>query len=151
MEYKFSPSVKFGIDFNPKYETWEDTPNIFGSILQMDPTTPVYKAKSQWESNPFNNYARSYNNQVWNPAGTIARQNALSNGYGLQSNPYLTFEPIKGLVFKTQFGINGRFRISDYFTPNFFIDNLEQNQNSKAERRSNTWMDWTWNNTVKNR
>jgi TonB-linked SusC/RagA family outer membrane protein len=148
MEYKFSHSVKFGVDFNPKYETWEDTPGIFGSILQMDPTTPVFKAKSVWTSNSFDNYARSYNNQVWNPSGIIARQNAHSKEYGLQSNPYLTFEPIDGLVVKTQIGINGRFRISDSFTPEFFIDNLEQNQNSKAERTSNTWMDWTWNNTV---
>lgn len=148
MEYKFSELVKFGIDFNPKYETWEDTPGIFGSVLQMDPTTPVFKAQSQWVSNEYNNYQRSYNNQVWNPAGSVARQNAHSSEYGLQSSPYLTFEPIKDLVVKTQFGINGRFRISDSFSPEFYIDNLEQNSLSTAERRTNTWMDWTWNNTV---
>ena len=148
MEYRFSPMIKFGIDFIPKYESWEDTPDVFDSILQMDPTTPVYRARSEWSSNAFDNYMRSYNNQVWNPAGIIARQEAHNKEYGVQTNPYLSFEPVKGLVIKTQFGVNGRFRIRDTFNPRFFIDNLEQNENSKAERKSNTWIDWTWNNTI---
>lgn len=148
MEYTFSDQVKFGIDFAPKYEQWEDTPNIFGSIIAMDPTTPVYRPQSEWVSNEYNNYQRSYNNQTWNPAGTLARGSARSKEYGLITNPYISIEPIRGLVARSQFGVNARFRITDAFTPVFFIDALEQNENSKAERNSRDYVDWSWTNTV---
>lgn len=147
-EYKFSEKVKAGIDFAPRYESWDDTPNLFGAAMKMDPTTPVYRAKEDWTSNSLNNYARSYNNQEWNPVATLARQNKHSNEYGLMMNPYVSVEPIKGLTFRTQFSVNARFRMTDEFTPKFFIDNLEQNAESKAERKSYNWVDWNWTNTL---
>lgn len=147
-EYKFNSIVKAGIDFAPRYENWDDTPNLFDAIMRMDPTTPVYRAKEDWTANEYNNYARSYHNQVWNPAGSIARQNKHSNEYGLMMNPYLSIEPIKGLVARTQFSVNARFRMTDNYTPKFYIDNLEQSEQSKIERNSNHWVDWTWTNTL---
>lgn len=147
-EYIFRPEVKFGIDFNPKFEKWEDTPGIFSAIIKMDPTTPVYKAKSEWTSNSLDNYARSYNNQEWNPVGSVARHNSNSKEYGLLMNPYISYEPIKNLTLRSQIGVNARFRISDVFNPKFSIDELEQTTLSKAERNTNTWVDWSWTNTA---
>jgi TonB-linked SusC/RagA family outer membrane protein len=147
-EYKFNNIVKAGVDFAPRYESWDDTPNLFGAAMKMDPTTPVFRAKENWSSNPLNNYARSYNNQEWNPVANIARQNSHSNEYGLMMNPYISLEPIKGLVVRSQFSLNARFRMSDSFSPKFFIDNLEQNTESKAERKSYNWIDWNWTNTA---
>lgn len=147
-EYKFNKIVKAGMDFTPKFETWEDTPSLMSSIMAMDPTTPVFRDKSEWTSNPFDNYARSNNNQEWNPVASMARQDSGADEYGLLANPYLTIEPIKGLTFHTQFGINARFRITDSFSPNFHIDNLEQNANNNATRRMENWVDWNWTNTL---
>jgi TonB-linked SusC/RagA family outer membrane protein len=147
-EYKFNSIVKAGIDFAPRYENWDDTPNLFDAIMRMDPTTPVYRASEDRTANEYDNYARSYHNQVWNPAGSTARQNSHSNEYGLMMNPYLSIEPIKGLVARTQFSVNARFRMTDNYTPKFYIDNLEQSEQSKIERNSNHWVDWTWTNTL---
>jgi TonB-linked SusC/RagA family outer membrane protein len=147
-EYTFSKVVKAGIDFAPRMETWDDTPNLFGAVMKMDPTTPVFRPETDWDTNPFNNYARSYHNQEWNPAASVARQNAHSKEYGLVMNPYISLEPVKGLVFRTQFGTNTRFRISDSFEPVFFIDTLEKNDNSKATRNTTGWVDWNWTNTL---
>jgi TonB-linked SusC/RagA family outer membrane protein len=150
-EYTFNKVVKAGIDFAPRVETWDDTPNLFGSIMKMDPTTPVFRPEADWETNPFNNYARSYHNQEWNPAASIARQNAHSNEYGLIMNPYISLEAIKGLIFRTQFGTNTRFRISDNFEPSFFIDTLEKSEfaeGAKATRNTTGWVDWNWTNTL---
>jgi TonB-linked SusC/RagA family outer membrane protein len=148
MEYKFNKIVKAGIDFAPRMESWDDTPNLFSDVMRMDPTTPVYRATSEWTVNPMDNYARSYNNQVWNPVANVARQNAHSNEYGLMMNPYVTLEPVKGLTARTQFSVNARFRISDSFDPRFFIDNLEQREQSKALRNTTGWIDWNWTNTL---
>lgn len=148
MEYKFSDMVKSGMDFAPKMESWQDTPNMFSAIMRMDPTTPVFRPVEEWTSNAFDNYARSNNNQVWNPAGSLARQNKHSNEYGAMINPYISIEPLKGLVLRSQFGINARFRMTDNFSPKFNIDNLEKNEISSISRESNHWVDWAWTNTV---
>lgn len=147
-EYKFSEMIKAGIDFNPRFESWDDTPNLFGAAMKMDPTTPVYKAQEDWVSNSLNNYQRSYNNQEHNPVANLARQNKHSKEYGLIMNPYINITPLEGLVFRTQFGINARFKMVDEFTPEFYIDDLEQNALSKAKRDMNNYIDWNWTNTL---
>jgi tonB-linked outer membrane protein, susC/ragA family len=148
MEYKFSNIIKAGVDFTPKYENWTNTPNLMGAIMAMDPTTPVMREQSTWTSNPYSNYARSNNNQEWNPVASMNRLDAHSDEYGLLATPYLQICPIEGLTYRTQFGVNARFRLSDSYTPNFFIDNLEQAEKSKASRKMENWVDWNWTNTL---
>ena len=81
--------------------------------MAMDPTTPIMRPQSEWTTNEYDNYARSSNNLVWNPVAQLARMDKHSDEYGLLANPYVNIEPIKGLVIRSQFGVNARFRISD--------------------------------------
>ncbi|WP_321426069.1 TonB-dependent receptor [uncultured Bacteroides sp.] len=148
-EYRFNKVIKAGIDLAPKLESWDDTPSgLFSSAMRMDPTTPVFRPEEAWVDNKYNNYQRSYNNQVWNPAGSVARQKSSSNEYGLLMTPYISVEPIKGLTIRSQFGVNSVFRISDSFVPKFYIDNLEQQELSYVERKFNSQVDWNWTNTA---
>ena len=154
-EYNFNKIVKAGVDFTPRYEQWDDTPNlkegspnVMSAIMAMDPTTPVMRAESEWTSNPYSNYERSHNNQEYNPVATIARLDSGGSEYGLLATPYVSLTPIKGLTIKSAFGLNARFRRTDTFNVNFFIDNLEQNQNNNATRKMENWVDWNWTNTV---
>ena len=96
-EYTFNKYVKVGFDIAPRVESWDDTSVQFSSAMSMDPTTPVFRPESEWEDNEFNNYERSYNNQTWNPAGSIARQNAHSREMGAILNTYLQINPIEKL------------------------------------------------------
>ena len=84
---KLPPSVitSYSIHYTKLYE-WDDTPNQFGSAMTMDPTTPVFRDKSEWVDNEYNNYARSHNNQTWNPVASIARANSHSREYGVSYN-----------------------------------------------------------------
>ena len=148
MEYNFNKVVKAGIDISPKYENWTDTPNLLGNIMNMDPTTPVMIPEEEWTDNEFNNYARSNNSEVWNPVAEMARMSKHSDEYGLLANPFISIEPIKGLVFRSQFGVNARFRLSDEFIPTFSIDNLERSEVSTAKREMKNWVDWNWTNTL---
>ena len=147
-EYTFNKYVKVGFDIAPRVESWDDTSVQFSSAMSMDPTTPVFRPESEWEDNEFNNYERSYNNQTWNPAGSIARQNAHSREMGAILNTYLQINPIEKLSLRTQFGANAHFRRSDTFTPQFFINALEQQTLSRAERDMTEWLDWNWTNTA---
>lgn len=147
-EYNFNKIVKAGVDFTPRYEQWDDTPGLMSAIMAMDPTTPVMRPKSEWTSNPYSNYDRSHNNQEWNPVASMARMDSGASEYGLLATPYVSLTPIKGLTIKSAFGLNARFRRTDSFNVNFFIDNLEQNQNNNATRKMENWVDWNWTNTV---
>lgn len=147
-EYTFNKYVKIGFDIAPRVESWDDTPNLFEAAMAMDPTTPVFRPESQWVDNEFNNYQRSYNNQTWNPAGSLARQNAHSREMGAILNTYLQVNPIQKLTLRTQFGANAHFRRTDNFTPEFYIDALEQSALSNVSREMQEWLDWNWTNTA---
>ncbi|WP_321478976.1 TonB-dependent receptor [uncultured Bacteroides sp.] len=147
-EYKFNKIVKAGIDLAPKWEQWDDTPSLLGDVMRMDPTTPVFRPEEEWTNNQYDNYARSHNSLVWNPVGSVARLNKSSDEYGLLANPYISVEPIAGLTFRSQFGVNARFRVSDTFDPKFHIDNLEERKQSFVERKMDNWVDWNWTNTL---
>ena len=147
-EYIFSRYLKAGLDLAPRTESWDDTPSPFGSIIAMDPTTPIYRPEDQWEQNPLNNYQHSYNSTINNPVGNIARQNGHSREFGMFVNPYIQVNPLDGLTFRTQFGFNARFRRSDGFSPKFSMDPLEQNVTNKASRRMTEANDWNWTNTL---
>lgn len=147
-EYTFNKYVKMGFDMAPRMESWDDTPGLFSAAMSMDPTTPVFRPESEWTDNVYDNYQRSYNNQEWNPAASLARQNKNSREYGFIVNPYLQLMPVQGLVLRTQFGANAHIRRSDEFTPQFYIDALEQSTLSYVSREMKEWLDWNWTNTA---
>ena len=148
MEYNFNKIVKAGIDFTPRYENWDDTPSLLGAIMAMDPTTPVMNDEDKWVSNPYSNYARSHNNQEWNPVASMNRLDSGADEYALLATPFVQISPIKGLTFRTQFGVNARFRMTNSFVPEFFIDNLEQQNPSTVSSSHENWIDWNWTNTL---
>ncbi len=147
-EYTFNKYVKAGLDLAPRTESWDDTPGLFGSVLGMDPTTPVFRPESEWTQNHLDNYQRSYNNTVHNPVANVARSNGHSREYGMFFTPYIHVTPLEGLVFRTQFGLSARFRRSDGFSPKFYIDSQEQNVTNKASRQMSQNIDWNWTNTL---
>lgn len=120
MEYKFDKIISAGIDMLPKFESWDNTPNLMRDAMRMDPTTPIYRPKEEWVDNQYNNYSRSYNSQVWNPVASIARMSNHSSEYGALLAPFVNIEPIKNLILHSRFGVNARFRLSDSFSPKFY-------------------------------
>ena len=148
MEYNFNKIVKAGIDMTPRFENWDNTPSLMGAIMGMDPTTNIMLPKDQWTSNEYSNYARSNNNQEWNPVASMNRLDAGADEYAFLATPYIAITPIEGLTFRSQFGLNARFRLTDSFTPTFFIDNLEKADRNQADRTMENWVDWNWTNTL---
>ncbi len=148
-EYNFNKYLKVGLDIAPNMENWEDSPNLFSAAMAMDPTTPVFRPEDQWDAaNPMNNYQRSYNNQEWNPAGSLARMDSHTRKGSVLMNPFIQITPIKQLTIRTQFGINAWYQRNDYFNCAFHIDALEQNTKNSVGRNYSDGLNWTWNNTI---
>lgn len=148
-EYEFNKYLKVGLDIAPNLENWDDTPNLFAAARSMDPTTPVFRPEDQWDAaNPMNNYQRSYNNQEWNPAASLARMDSHTMKGSVLMNPYIQITPIPQLVFRTQFGVNAWYQRNDYYNYAFHLDALEQRAKDDVGRKYSDAMNWTWNNTL---
>ncbi len=148
-EFNFTDWLKAGLDIAPNMEKWENSPEVFGAAMSMDPTTPVFRPESEWDpSNPMNNYQRSYNNQEWNPVASVARMDNKTTKMQVLMNPYIQVQPIKQLTLRTQFGVNAWYQRNDYYDYAFHIDALEQNIKDKAGRNYTDQLNWTWNNTI---
>lgn len=148
-EYNFTDWLKVGLDIAPNLEKWENTPNLFGAAMAMDPTTPVFRPEDQWDpANPMNDYQRSYNNQEWNPAASLARMDNKTSKLQVLMNPFVQIQPIKQLTLRTQFGVNAWYQRNDYYNYAFHIDALEQSAKNSVGRNYSDALNWTWNNTV---
>lgn len=168
-EYTFNKYIKAGLDIAPTMESWDNSPNLFEACMSMDPTTPVMRpefydpnvllgsattedesgATSQSSYNvAMSQYQRAYNNQVWNPAGSLARMDNHTRAYTILVNPFIQINPIKQLTFRTQFGANIWFQRNDYYDYAFYIDALESNKVNKIGRNYKDGTNWTWNNTL---
>jgi TonB-dependent starch-binding outer membrane protein SusC len=151
-EYKFNKYFTFSQAFNPRYESWIDTPDVISNTLSMDPTTPVYipvEERIGNRSKPISWFARSIHNQSWNPAGIVYRAgNDQNKQYAMTTNSNLAFEPIPGLIFRSQLGLNFNFLEKRRYSPIYFIDPLEQNEKDEIKSEHAYNVDYTWNNFV---
>ena len=148
-DFKFSDKFSAGITLNPRYETWGG-PNNWADFDKIDPITPIYKPADQLNGteNEYSIYARSPS-YVWNPVAAVKRYDDYTDQYNLNTNGYLQYTPIKGLVIRTQGSIEVGNKVQDIFKPDFIIDAAhEKAEINSVERKAATNADWTWQNTA---
>lgn len=148
-DFKFSDKFSAGITLNPRYETWGG-PGNWADFDKIDPITPIYKPADQLNGteNEYSIYARSPS-YVWNPVASVKRYDDYTNQYNLNTNGYLQYTPIKGLVIRTQGSIEVGNKVQDIFRPDFIIDAAhEKAEINSVERKGTTNADWTWQNTA---
>ena len=82
--------------------------------------------------NEYSIYARSPS-YVWNPVAAVKRYDDYTDQYNLNTNGYLQYQPIKGLVIRTQASIEVGDKTQSIFRPDFIIDAAHE----KAEINTN--------------
>ena len=148
LDFQISDKVKLKQDISPRYERWEDTPNVFYNTLRIEPITDVYLPIEEREGrNEFSIFGRS-GIGVPNPVASVSRVFGGINYFGLFTNTQLNFTPFKWLDLQSQFGFNFDSSRRDEFNPEFFIHPNEQNLINNVFRRINNNRDWVWNNTA---
>ncbi|SFD54121.1 SusC/RagA family TonB-linked outer membrane protein [Flavobacterium phragmitis] len=148
-DFKFSDKFKAGITLNPRYETW-GSPGNWADFDKIDPITPIYKPADQLNGteNGYSIYARSPS-YVWNPVAAVNRYDDYTDKYNLNTNGYLQYEPIKGLVIRTQASVEVGDEVRNSFTPDFVIDAAHEKQEiNNVQKWNTTNVDWTWQNTI---
>lgn len=151
-DLKLAKWLKLGIDLNPRYEQWDDTPEWYGDCLLIDPITPVYVPDDELtgEENKYSIYERSYYTSTWNPKAREARADGNGgNNYGLNTNAYIDVKPFKNFVFRSQVGANVVQETDETFNPEFTIDETyEYSATTNLSRKKITNFSWTWQNTA---
>jgi len=150
-EVHFNDNIIFGLNLNPRVETWHNTPDIW-SLISMDPTTPVYRPEDeQIGLNRYSVFQRSYNNDTWNPMGTIERFKVNNNNLlvGMNTNTYLNIRFLDDFIFNTQLGLDFSSLMQDRYDPEFVIDiGKESNLESSVSRQVDNYYGFVWNNTL---
>jgi len=150
-EYHFNNNIKFGMNLYPRVERWKNTPDIW-EFISMDPTTPVYIPEDEWAGkNRYSIFQRSYNNDIWNPMGTIERYKVNNDNLevGIATNTYLNIRFLKDFVFNTQLGLEFSSLMQDRYDPEFIIDlGKESNLVNSVSREVDNYYSYVWNNTL---
>lgn len=149
LDFKISDKVFLRQDFNPRYEHWENTPNVFWNTLSIAPLTEVFRPFDEREGlNEFSIYQRSLN-LVPNPVATVGRQFNESNLFSMFSNTQLTVDITEHLSVSSRIGLTYDHLRTDVFNPQFQIFPVnEENQISNVTSRITTGFDYVWNNLI---
>ena len=148
-EYTLAKWIKLGLNLAPRMTASEGYSTLFSSAMSMDPTTPIYRPQDEWTDNEYSNFARSHNNQNYNPVAQQFRQDSKSRNYGIMVSPSVTITPVKGLTFLSQFNVNAGVSRSDSFSPKFSIDAAhEYAEVSTASRGYSESFNWSTTNTL---
>jgi TonB-linked SusC/RagA family outer membrane protein len=149
LDIYLNDKLKFGQDItiSPSV-TKQGTSWLTFDAVRVEPTSPVYLPEDQRQGlNEFSIFHPTLVD-IPNPVGNNAR--AINNEVQMKlfSNTYLQYEPIKGLVFKTQLGVFNTTWEYDYFSPVYYIEPTDMNNTSQTSRDHNIKMNYVWNNTV---
>lgn len=120
---------------------------LFNALL-IDPITPVMKPESEWVENPLSNYHRSLYTEIGNPAATIARTNDNIKQYSGVVNMGMKLDFTDYLFFKTTFGVEYKDSKQKTFSPEFYINPNEKNDDNKVENENYYWLNYAWENTL---
>lgn len=155
--FAYAKKYKRQIDSNTSFN------GAYSSALNMDPLTPVTEtnsdilAQAPYSTQPViyaeNGYPYGISNyvsaEIVNPLALLDNQNEKEQEDKLVGGVFAEVEPIKGLVFKTNYSIDLAYVITNNFTPLYYLNgsqgNLERTNVSAEMKR---WFNWQWENTV---
>jgi len=139
-EYHLASFLKIGNDIN--LSTFHsDNPNtaFFNEAYRQGPNFPV--------KDSLGNYGWSNNiNNVGNPVGSLDYWNNKSKGYRGLGNFWLEAKLVKGLKFRSNFGLDIGISSNINYTPSFFVSAPQQNLISKLTAAINETSHYTWDN-----
>jgi TonB-linked SusC/RagA family outer membrane protein len=148
VDFKISDRVSIKQDLSPRFENYENTPNLLYNTLRIDPLTSVYIPQSERVGrNEYSIYGLS-KNLVPNPVAQVARQFADNSYFALFSNTQLDIKISKDFTFTSQLGVNVDALTWETFNPKYFIGPNRQNEINNYTKNVTQSFDYVINNTI---
>ncbi len=122
------------------------TSNDIYNAMKTSPFLPLYDKNGDYH------YALDWNTNDANPVGIIdyMRSGNLNKSNHLTGNVYMVLQPIKGLTYRSSFGINFRSTSSRSFIPVFDLGPMPEAFRAENEVSQNlsTGLKWVFENTL---
>ncbi len=153
--------VKVGNNFNissskARYIADRSLPRgIIYEAMIVDPLTPARYVREEDDTDPFGKIKGNEFSQFggpltdnWNPLAHLARQQTTNRGLRIFGNAYIEVEPIEGLTFKSDLGLDLRRNEDTGFNPLFFIKINESDEIGQISKDNSTANNYVWTNTI---
>lgn len=126
---------------------WNDITNA----LAMSPFMPMWE-KDASGNDIVGKYHKAipWNTNYSNPIGGMVNQRGYnqSKNYSLNSNAYVVIQPIKGLKFRSSFGINYNSYNYRSFTPIYDLGAINKTTFNSVSQNMNMGLGWSFENTL---
>jgi len=107
---------------------------IAGAIL-ADPTEEVYNPVTKWEY-------LELTSSIANPVGIMERKHYHYNTNRIQGNAFVDIEPIQGLVFKVNGGIDRSWGFREEVWPDYFVGATDSNNETLLTTENEEWFNY---------
>ena len=136
--YKLSEKIRIGNNLTLAPFQQKNAPNVTYAAYRAQPVIKPFNADGSFAEVP----------GVGNPLADIAYTNNDNRGIRTVGNIYADLTLLKGLVFRSSFGIDLNFAEGRSFTPVFFVSPQQQNELNDLSIYNNRNSNWLWENTL---
>jgi TonB-linked SusC/RagA family outer membrane protein len=141
----FTNTQNHGIGTGNMY--WNDISNA----VKIPPFLPLWE-KDANGNDIVGTYHKAipWNTNNINPIGAMVYQRGYnqSKNYNLNSNAYVVIQPLKGLKFRSSFGINYSSNTYRAFTPIYNLGAISQSTYNSVSQNMSMGMGWSFENTL---
>ncbi|HEY5589628.1 MAG TPA: SusC/RagA family TonB-linked outer membrane protein, partial [Paludibacter sp.] len=139
----YNVSDKSGIGIGNQY--WNDISNG----LRAMPIMPITNSDGSYYTN-IGKGLTGFDPLMSNPIADMVNQRGsnMSKNYNLNASANIQFQPIKNLIFKSQFGYKMSANSYRSFTPTYTLSTSDQNLISKVTQSASSGWSYTWENTA---
>lgn len=140
-DYRLSETVTIGHNLSGAFSRKSnDDASVVEQAYRLSPVITPYNAEG--------NFSDSENSSTGNPLATIAYLNNSVRDDRVIGNAYLNWDIIRGLLFRTSFGIDYLNRRERIFRPEFYVSSTQKNDQNELSKNWSRDFTWLWENTL---
>jgi len=142
-EYFLSDNLDFGHNLTFTFNDSKDEPGGFiNNALNADPTITPRNEDGEFTSG-------TLNGGQGNPAAALAFNNDEQFGFRATGNLFMEYDFLDNFTWRSTFGLDWERDEETVFVPEFFVDPLQQNQESDLTLTDTKETDWLNENTLR--
>ena len=151
-------AIKIGQTLNYSYRTRSEIPagnmywNGFTHILRANPLMPVYNEEGgYYDQNDKNRDGWNFEGAFGNPIASVALSSQglnLYKNHGMRAGAYLQIQPIKGLVWRSQFGYNMSAYSGRTMSKMYYLSTQSQRTYETVDQSQSVGYNWSLDNTL---
>ncbi|HEX2394974.1 MAG TPA: TonB-dependent receptor [Bacteroidales bacterium] len=146
IDHKLKDNLKVGAGFLYTYRDWDRREDdVFGQLIKMHSIAEPYQSDGTILDRP-SQLAVSHTNPLLNEVEGYYDNNTISNR--LFGNVYLDWELLKGVKFKSVFGLDQYSRRAGEYEDYMCTGNYQTGRSSYFEAENELQMNYSWENTL---